>query len=362
MTIEDLLQPVRPEAPCGDDLSFSHEFDAIAELRREDDPTLDQGEWVTALKTADWAGTQKRCGELLVSSSKDLRLAMWWAEAAALTSGYAGLHTGLQLCTALCQRYWDGLYPEVEDGDMEQRIGNIAWFLNRTVTLATRAPLTQGRGGAAYSITQMQAARALQATLDRHPEQAAALQSDAITVDKVNRALRETPKEALRDAVRWVDGCLSALAQWQEVIDAQLGQDGPSFVPAREALAGALHEVQRVAKEAGALLGESIAPSASGGSVHAASAGAEAAGPAGAAAGLGGPPRSREQALAQLREVATFFRATEPHSPVAYLAEKAVQWGDMPLHVWLRTVLKDPGALSHVEELLGVLPQSDNAA
>jgi type VI secretion system protein ImpA len=70
-----------------------------------------------------------------------------------------------------------------------------------------------------------------------------------------------------------------------------------------------------------------------------------------------GPLRSRAQALQQLRDVAAFFRRTEPHSPVAYLAEKAVKWGDMPLHEWLRKVVKDQGAMSHLHELLGVEPE-----
>jgi type VI secretion system protein ImpA len=39
---------------------------------------------------------------------------------------------------------------------------------------------------------------------------------------------------------------------------------------------------------------------------------------------------------------------------VAYLADRAAQWGDMPLHAWLRAVMKDAGSLSHIEELLGV--------
>ena len=120
---------------------------------------------------------------------------------------------------------------------------------------------------------------------------------------------------------------------------------------AREALASALHELQRLSREAGAISG-AAAPDA----------GAAAKAPGdttGAGATTGGPLRTREQALAQLREVASFFRATEPHIPVAYLAEKAVQWGDMPLHLWLRAVLKDAGALAHVEELLGVQPPRD---
>ena len=357
MNIDELLTPISESAPCGEDLSFSNEFDAIAEMRREDDPTLDQGEWVTALKTADWGGAQARCAELLARRSKDLRLAMWWAEAATLTSGYAGLQQGLTLCTQLCERYWDSLYPEAEGGDMEQRVGNISWFVNRVVSLSTAAPVTSGRAGA-YSLQQMQAARSLQATLDRSPEKAAQLGAEALTLDKFTRALRETPKDALRQTVATVQACQQALSAWQAVVDAKLGADGPSFVPAREAIAAAHHEVQRLAREMGALSGTApaaaAASDAAGASVSAAAADVPRA--------AGGPLRTREQALAQLREVAAFFRATEPHSPVAYLADKAVHWGDMPLHLWLRSVVKDAAALAHLEELLGLEAPSDGAA
>lgn len=74
----------------------------------------------------------------------------------------------------------------------------------------------------------------------------------------------------------------------------------------------------------------------------------------------GGLIASRAHALELLRQVAIFFRHTEPHSPVAYLAEKAVHWGAMPLHAWLRSVVKDSGSLSHIEELLGVAAEGEN--
>jgi type VI secretion system protein ImpA len=69
---------------------------------------------------------------------------------------------------------------------------------------------------------------------------------------------------------------------------------------------------------------------------------------------IGGPLRTRAEALQQLRAVADFFRHTEPHSPVAYLADRAAQWGDMPLHDWLRAVVKDQAVLATMQELLGV--------
>jgi type VI secretion system protein ImpA len=67
-----------------------------------------------------------------------------------------------------------------------------------------------------------------------------------------------------------------------------------------------------------------------------------------------GPVQHRDQALAQLRQVAEFFRRTEPHSPVAYLAEKAARWGEQPLHAWLRSVIKDDASLARLEDLLGI--------
>lgn len=347
MNTDELLQPISDSAPCGEDLSFSAEFDQIAEMRREDDPTLDQGEWVTSLKVADWPGVLDRCSDLLRNKSKDLRLAMWWAEAATLTQGYVGLRHGLELCGGLCERYWDEFYPQPEDGDQDQRIGNLGWFLGRIGALSTVAPITRGRTGA-YSLQQMFAARALQPT----PEKP--LPPEALTLDKFNRALRETPKDDLRASLAALEASQQLLNGLQGLVDAKLGADGPSFVSAREALASALHELQRLSREAGAISGAVVSDAAAGAGAAKATGDA-----AGAGAAAGGPLRTREQALAQLREVASFFRATEPHSPVAYLAEKAVQWGDMPLHLWLRAVLKDAGALAHVEELLGVQPPRD---
>ena len=145
MTIDHLLQPVSAEAPCGEDLSFSLDFDAVQEMRREDDPTLDQGEWVTALKTADWPGVAATCEQLLLARSKDLRVAAWLAEAWAHTRRFEGLADGLRLTAQLCARHWEQLHPLPEGGDHEQRIGNLAWLLARVEALARGVPLLRPR-------------------------------------------------------------------------------------------------------------------------------------------------------------------------------------------------------------------------
>lgn len=344
-----LLDPISDTSPCGSDMSFSTEFDTIQEMRREDDPSLDQGEWVTSLKVADWKGVESLCAKLLGSQTKDLRLAMWWADAAARNHGYSGLAEGLQLSTALCERYWDDMHPLGDDGDWDQRIGNLGWLLQRVVHLAQALPVTQAASGA-FSLGDLASARSLQTQLDKNPDEADRLAHGKVTLERFMRALRDTAKPWLLTTLQSVQACEAGLKDLQAVVDQRLGEEGPSFAGARDALASAVHEIERLAKEAGAVASGSAAPLADGGQGADGAGGHESV----PSSGAGGPIRSRAQALLQLREVADYFRRTEPHSPVAYLADKAARWGEMPLHLWLRTVLKDPGALSHVEELLGL--------
>lgn len=294
-TNEDLLLPISDSKPCGEDVSFDACMDVIAAARRHDDPTLEQGEWATPLHSADWPMVASHCGELLRARSKDLRLAVWLAEARAHTHRVRGLGEGFLLLAGLCERYWEQVHPLPEGGEQELRSGNLAWLLGRTPALVAALP---------------------------QEEDAAA---------------------ALRDA----QYCLQALHALQAAVDARLGADGPSFGAAREALQRA---VELAARDA---------PAASAG------AGATQAGKGGAIAlamvETGVAPRmpqSREHALAQLRLVADFFRRTEPHSPVAYLADKAASWGELPLHAWLRAVVKDPAQLAQLDELLGAPAQA----
>ena len=49
LELDELLAPISDSSPSGEDLSFSLEYDAIQEARRADDPSLEQGEWITDL-------------------------------------------------------------------------------------------------------------------------------------------------------------------------------------------------------------------------------------------------------------------------------------------------------------------------
>ena len=357
MNFDDLIAPISDAAPCGDDLSFSIEFDAIQELRRADDPTLDQGEWITSLKSSDWPAAKDQCGELLLKRTKDLRVAAWLTEAEARVNGYAGLADGLTLCRLLCERFWPNLHPQLDDGgDAEQRSGNLRWLLAQTEALAPRLPVLRD-GEHVFSLHDIEMTRVHAALVNRAEEStpAAIPPVGAVTPELIAAARKSTTHEFFAANLADARRARQALQQLQQVIDAQLGADGPAFSAAKSALDGVVHAVERLAREAGALGHAEDDPTALAGEHYAAKA-------ADVTATSLGPLRTRHDALRQLRAVADFFRRTEPHSPVAYLADRAAQWVDMPLHIWLRVVLKDSGTLSQIEELLGVYPDARTGA
>ena len=101
LNLERLLAPVSADRPCGDDLAFSSEIDAIVRARQADDPSLEQGAWVTELKEADWKFVGRQCVQLIEKRSKDLQLAVWLAEASVQTAGVPALADSLVLVAML---------------------------------------------------------------------------------------------------------------------------------------------------------------------------------------------------------------------------------------------------------------------
>jgi len=85
---------------------------------------------------------------------------------------------------------------------------------------------------------------------------------------------------------------------------------------------------------------------------------------AGTAEGTGGAQAAisnRQQALAKLLQVATYFRTTEPHSPLSYALEQAVRWGKMSLPELLRDLVTNEGVLSEMYRRMGIQENSENS-
>ena len=372
MTIDlaPLIAPLDGATPCGEDLLFSSDFDAIQHARRFDDPSLDQGEWVTEIKEADWSFVIERCSLLLKTRTKDLRLAAWLTEALAMKQGMTGLSQGYALIAALCERYWDVVHPLPEGDDAEYRLGNVAWLVGRTAQLLREAPLTQSSAGA-FSGLHWEIATNVAQAVRRDPQRADDIARGKPSIEQIEAAKRATPPAFYRTLLTDLKAFEAAMLALERELDARAGTSAPSFRQAKDAYAFVFALAERFARDMGAKLEpaasqpepnpspvERAEPSFKTAPSLETSMQANANVPV--AVGHAGPIQSRADAVAQLRAVARFLRATEPHSPAAYLADKAATWAEMPLHEWLSAVVKDDGSLAHIRELLGVKPDESN--
>ncbi|RJS91684.1 type VI secretion system protein TssA [Salinisphaera sp. Q1T1-3] len=368
-----LCEAISDDDPCGEDMSLSPEFDSIIEARRADDPSLEQGEWVTELKSADWPRVARLCTELLENKTKDIRVCVWLTEAWAHLHGFAGLSDAYQLFAQLCATDWDGLHPQPDEtGDEEARINNVGRLIETSIPLMRQQAITQSSAGA-FSAADLASARhaATHARDDSEDDVWGDAHNGGGRLAQYETARRDTPAAFYRQTLHDLDECLAAIGQLDRTLDEKLGGEAPSFGNLRETALDIHGLIKRSAEDVG--VDTSADAESVGGTEQAASDDGDApintatisdeaiAATAPSAAEpqpqASGPIRSRAQALSQLRQVADYFRRNEPHSPVAYMAETAAKWGDMPLHAWLRSVIRDDGELSHVEELLGLSRQ-----
>lgn len=355
MDHQALVSPLASnDGPCGEDLIFSSDFDQIKEARRFEDPSLSQGEWVTDVKEADWPGVVRICEDILSSKSKDLRVACWLIEARSKLAGLSGLADGYTLLAQLCAAFWNDIHPQPEDGDIEQRTGVLDWLANQTPRLLRETALTSSAKGN-FSLQDNDSARATAKQMERNPGQADEIARNAhVSLEQFEAAVKETPKAWFADGLRNTERAREAVKHVQTLLDTRMGEYAPAFGPTFEVLDDLAHFYQR---HAGSNIPATPEPMPNAQPITGSSQTERREPSMGEPIELGaGPIRSRAQAIGQLQEIAAFFRRTEPHSPVAYLAEKAAKWGTMPLHEWLRTVVKDDSALLRMEELLGVEP------
>ena len=365
INLDTLLAPLSETSPCGEDLLFSADFDAIQHARRFEDPSLDQGEWVTEIKEADWAFVVERSASLLQMQTKDLRLAVWLTEALAIDAGVDGLSQGYALLTGLCERYWEHVHPLPDGDDTEYRLGNVAWLVGRTGDLLRAMPITSSPGSA-YSTIDWDVATHVAQAVKRDPDHADDIARGKPSIDQIEASRRATPTAFYATLLAGLKAFEARMLALEHELDRRAADSAPSFRQAKDAYESVFRLVERFAREQG-VSAEAPAPAtAPASSEH------ERAEPTFKTSSQREEPvmtttttspiagiQSRAQAVAQLRAVARFFRSTEPHNPAAYFAEKAAEAADMPLHQWLSTVVKDDGSLAHIRELLGVKPEEN---
>jgi type VI secretion system protein ImpA len=355
MDLAALLAPISGDNPAGENLQYSGVYDEIREARRADD-NLTKGEWEHEPKVAEWPKVVELSTSALASQTKDLQIASWLVEAVVQLYGFAGLRDGLKLMRGLHEQFWDRLYPESEEGDLDGRANAVAAMDERLEIPLKSVKLTKSGTGLDCSYIQWEESTKFEIpdSLDNLDSDTynrfVALKAEAEAANKTTGDVWRKAKDASRRAFyeeifALLNECWNEFQALDKVMDEKFGRQTPGLGTVKKTLDAIRTLVEKLVKEKRILEPD---PILDGGVAGTAAAGD------GEIAGTGGALRGRAEALRQLAEVAQYFQRTEPHSPVAYLVQRAIKWGHMPLEVWLEDVIKDGATLGHLKETLGI--------
>jgi type VI secretion system protein ImpA len=370
--IEALLAPISEDAPSGENVKYSGIYDEIREARRADD-NLSKGDWSWDLKVADWNKVVAQATDALETQTKDLQIVVWLAEALVKKHGFAGLRDGLILTRRLQEEFWETLYPEIdEDNDLEAR-GNAIEFLDRQAALAVKeVPLTnndplnfiQWEESKEFDIPENVEVLEYAEQQKMVALRAQAEEEQRVTGERWRKAKAGTKRAFYEELYSTIEECWSEFQLLDRTTDDKFGNQTPGLGKLKKSLDAIRDSVKRLLQEKRE---QEPDPSDFPSEIEDDEAllsldGANGAG--GRAYQSGGVSvgaiRNRQDALKRLSEVADFFRQTEPHSPVSYLVQRAVKWGNMPLEMWLQEVVKDDSVLSQIRETLGVEEQNSD--
>jgi type VI secretion system protein ImpA len=234
---DDLLDPIPGDTPSGANLRYDPVTDKIKEARRED-IDAPQGEWKTALKTADLPAVIKMASDALAKKGKDLQIAVWLVDAHVRKEGFGLLAPSFQLLQDLLDQYWDTLYPEIdEDGDMEVRAAPLVWLGTKLAEPLGFLPLVSGKlSWHKYQESRKVGYETDADTGEKEEARQSAIKEGKTTAEEFDAAAEATSIAALRETYKQLNDGKSALETLSTLCDEKFGDFSPSFIKTREAI------------------------------------------------------------------------------------------------------------------------------
>jgi type VI secretion system protein ImpA len=303
---------------------------------------------------ADWPGIEQLARDTLAQTSKDLLVAARLTEALVKGHGFAGLRDGLRLLRRLVHECWDRVYPAIEDGDLEPRVAPFVWLDDKLrgaqfPHTVRSAPLTNGvdreKGDEPkrYSWQDRENAQKVPPI-------------GPVSVEAFDQAVAATDRNYFQTVVEDIAESIAELTELSKTLDAKFGEATPGLNQVKEAVL----DCQRLAEHL--LPRTRLAPGAA---PKGAGTPAEPAAPAqadGVAPALTPRPLTREDVLARLADASALLLQMEPHSPIAYLVQRAVKLARLPLPELMKVLVRDPNVLGQLDRDLDLGIEKQEAA
>ena len=354
---EALLAPISEERPSGEPMQYTGLYDEIREARRADQD-VSQGDWKTDLKIADFRKVISVAIPALSSQTKDIQICVWLCEALAGQNGFTGLRDGLQLIRRLEETFWETCYPEIDEGDMEARANAMEWLDKQLSLGIKKIPLTPGQGLNYMAWEESQnfnIPESIESLPFEAQEKMKALKKQADdekrTTGEMWRSSANSGHRAFYEQLNLsLDECWAELKALDKTNEEKFDRNQLPAIRELEKSLDGIRTVFGKLLEAALLREPDAADEAPEELLEEGEDGEMVVVKKG---GVAGAIQNRQDALKRLSDLADYFTKSEPHSPVSYLVQRAVKWGNMPLEVWLQDVIKDEAMIFNLRQTLG---------
>lgn len=226
--LEAILQPIPGENPAGEEQRYTGIYDEIKEARRADE-ILDQGDWQHELKTSDWDKVIKLSVEALTEKTKDLQIAAWLTEGLIKKQGFGGLHNGLQIINGFLTGFWDHVYPEIDEDDLDFRAAPLEFVNNNLWLPAKDISLTDENAAQAYSWLKFQESRQVGfEDTAKDPETRKELINEGkISGEMFDLAVAKSSKQFYIELEKKIADCKEEFDILDRTADEKFGRDAP---------------------------------------------------------------------------------------------------------------------------------------
>lgn len=355
LDLSALLAPVSEAAPTGCDLRADAAVgsiyyvlrDARTSARNRERAALADGD-ADYIDRGDWAPILEQVPQALISESKDLELVAWLIEALVRCHGFRGARVGFRLARELIERYGQELHPRPDEDGLPAQLAALTGLNGfgsegALISPLKSVPLTAGSPPAPFSAWQCEQAFELE-RIPNPAKREARNKRGFVTRAAVDQAVAETTPEFFTALHRELTAAIAEFDRYQAAMDAYCGDEPQPTARIKETLGSCLQTLSYIA-------GAKILPDAP------PAADAPAANDDGAPKPAPGVISDRDAALRSLREIANFFRRTEPHSPISYAIEQAVYWSQLSLPDLIGELIPDENARQKYRTLTGIRAQ-----
>lgn len=351
LNLELMLKPISEKNPVGNDLRDNDSPTAlyyqIKEMRaqaRNCERNIDQEEDPNRY----WQKVYDFSIQAITKDSKDLEVVAWLIEAAVRLYGLKGLAGCFNLLTELIDRYWESAHPvgEQAKGYRLSAFSGLNGIDREGALIQPILSVFITSQSVERPVKMWEYIHALELNKIKDQQLLAKKKEEGfLLVDDIIRRAHDSGEEFYHSLMSQLNESMNNFTNLVNKMDEKCGEEIPATSQIKNVLEQFKEHLNFLLSETNysltkneinqdAIIKNDIA-------------------------GNHGNSQQEENltraiALKKLKEISTYFKQAEPHSPIPYLLERAIHWGGLPFPDLLVEMIQDEGARAYAMKLSGI--------